>query len=147
MVGTVDYEGNGASGLEYQYQSLLAGRPGTKSLLVSPDGVALPGDTSRDVAARPGVGIELTLDESVQYVAEQALAAEIVAAHSTGGTAIVMDVKTGDILAMADLAAAPPGSAAAPASPPVAGTPSGPSSCRRPTPCRPGSKRPRPTRP
>ena len=74
--------GNGASGLEYQYQSLLAGKAGTKSLLESPDGVALPGGTSQNVAARPGVGLELTLDESVQYVAEQALAAEVVAAHA-----------------------------------------------------------------
>ena len=128
VVGTVNYAGNGASGLEYQYQSLLAGRPGTKSLLVSPDGVALPGDTSRNVAARPGVGIELTLDESVQYVAEQALASEIVAAHATGGTAIVMDVKTGDVLATADLTATPPGSASpAAAAATAAANTSGPS--------------------
>ena len=51
--------------------------------------------------------MELTLDESVQYVAEQALAAEIVASHATAGTAVVMDVKTGDILAMANLHATP----------------------------------------
>ena len=54
----------------------------------------------------PGTGIELTLDESVQYVTEQALAAEIVASHATSGTAVIMDVKTGDILAMANLDAA-----------------------------------------
>ena len=58
--------------------------------------------------AIPGTGVELTLDESVQYVAEQALAAEIVASHATGGTAVVMDVKSGDILAMANLHARPP---------------------------------------
>ncbi len=115
VVGNVDWDGNGASGLEYQYQSLLAGRPGTKNLLESPGGVAIPGGTSRDVAARPGVGLELTLDESVQYVAEQALAAEMVAAHASGGTAIVMDVHTGDVLAMADLSAAPPGAPTRPA--------------------------------
>lgn len=125
VIGTVDYNGNGASGLEYQYQSLLAGRPGTKSLLESPDGVALPGGTSHDVAARPGVGVELTLDESVQYVAEQALGAEVVAAHASSGTAIVMDVKTGDVLAMADLVATPPGTSAASAQP-TTGNSSGP---------------------
>ena len=65
--------------------------------------------------------MELTIDESVQYVAEQALAAEISASHAYSGTAVVMDVKTGDILAMADLQATT-GSAttgAAPASRPV----------------------------
>ena len=102
VVGTVGWNGNGTSGAEYQYQSILAGKPGTTDLMESPDGVALPsGDHS--TAAQPGTGIELTLDESVQYVAEQALAAEIVASHATSGTAVVMDVKSGDILAMANL--------------------------------------------
>jgi len=104
VVGTVKWDGSGASGLEYQYESLLAGRAGSKSLMQTPDGVALPGNSS-SVAARPGTGIELTMDESVQYVAEQALAAEIAASHAFSGTAVVMDVKTGDILAMADLQA------------------------------------------
>ncbi len=104
LVGTVDWEGEGASGLEYQYQSLLAGKAGSKSLLEAPDGVALPGSGST-VAATPGTGLELTIDESIQYVAEQALAAEIAASHAYSGTAVVMDVKTGDILAMANLQA------------------------------------------
>ncbi len=43
VVGTVNWNGDGASGLEYQYQSLLAGRAGTKSLMQAPDGVAIPG--------------------------------------------------------------------------------------------------------
>ena len=64
-------------------------------------------------------GLELTIDESVQYVAEQALAAEIAASHAYSGTAVVMDVKTGDILAMADLQATS-GSATAGAGPPPA---------------------------
>jgi cell division protein FtsI (penicillin-binding protein 3) len=104
VVGTVNWEGEGASGLEYQYQSLLAGKAGSKSLLEAPDGVALPGSGST-VAATPGTGLELTIDESIQYVAEQALAAEVSASHAYGGTAVVMDVKTGDILAMANLQA------------------------------------------
>jgi cell division protein FtsI (penicillin-binding protein 3) len=102
VVGSVNWEGAGGSGLEYQYQSLLSGKAGSKSLLESPDGVTLPG-ASPTVAATPGTGIELTLDESVQYVAEQALAAEISASHAYSGIAVVMDVKTGDILAMANL--------------------------------------------
>ena len=53
-------------------------------------------------------------------MAEQALAAEIAASHAYGGTAVVMDVKTGDILAMADLQATT-GSATTGASPDRAG--------------------------
>ncbi|HEX3982007.1 MAG TPA: hypothetical protein VHW93_12305, partial [Acidimicrobiales bacterium] len=102
VVGTVNWAGAGASGLEYEYQSLLAGKAGRKSLLEAPDGATLPGTGKASVPARPGDGVELTVDESVQYVAEQALAAEISASHAYSGTAVVMDVKTGDILAMAD---------------------------------------------
>jgi cell division protein FtsI (penicillin-binding protein 3) len=104
LLGSVNWDGNGASGLEYQYQSLLAGKAGSKSLLEAPDGVTLPGGTA-SVAAKPGTGVELTIDESIQYVAEQALAAEIAASHAFSGTAVVMDVKTGDVLAQANLQA------------------------------------------
>jgi cell division protein FtsI (penicillin-binding protein 3) len=105
LVGTVGWNGDGTSGIEYQYQSTLAGSPGTTNLMESPDGVTLPSG-NQSTPAKPGTGLELTLDESVQYVAEQALATEIVASHATGGTAVVMDVKTGDVLAMANLQAA-----------------------------------------
>ena len=103
LVGRVGWNGGGTSGFEYQYQSLLAGTAGSENLLEAPDGATLPGSTAKSTPARPGTGLELTVDESVQYVAEQALGAEIAASHATGGTAVVMDVKTGDILAMADL--------------------------------------------
>jgi len=104
VVGTVGWNGAGVSGLEYQYQSLLAGRSGTENLLEAPDGVTLPGG-GHSSSTRPGTGLELTIDESVQYVAEQALATEIAASHAYSGTAVVEDVKTGQILAMADLQA------------------------------------------
>jgi cell division protein FtsI (penicillin-binding protein 3) len=106
VVGTVGADGSGLSGLEYQYQSLLAGKAGTKDLMESPNGVALPGSTgAASTSSVAGTGVELTLDESVQYVAEQALGAEVLASHAVGGTAIVMDVKTGDVIAMANLSA------------------------------------------
>ncbi len=116
VVGSVGYGGSGSSGLEYQYQSTLAGKAGSEDLMQAPDGVALTGTTSSAVASRPGSGLELTLDQSIQYVAEQALGAEIAAAHATGGTAVVMDVKSGDVLAMADLTATRPGTEATPPS-------------------------------
>jgi cell division protein FtsI (penicillin-binding protein 3) len=113
VIGTVQADGKGGSGLEYEYQSLLAGTAGSKDLLTAPDGVSLPGAGSTGKAAHPGTGLELTLDESVQYVAEQALGAEIVASHATSGSAVVMDVKTGDVLAMANLQATPASAAGA----------------------------------
>ncbi len=104
VVGSVGWNGAGTSGLEYQYQQLLAGRAGTENLLEDPTtGVLLPGNGTTSVSAKPGTGLELTIDESVQYVAEQALGAEIAASHAYSGIAVVEDVKTGDIVAMADL--------------------------------------------
>jgi len=104
VVGTVGWDGNGTSGIEYQYQSMLAGKAGSTDSLRSPSGVALP-TAGKYTAATPGTGLELTIDQSVQNVTEQALATEILAAHATGGTAVIMDVKTGDIVAMANLTA------------------------------------------
>lgn len=106
VIGAVDAGGAGDSGLEYEYNSLLAGRPGTEKLQNTPDGVPLPGG---DGGTSPvaGTGIELTLDEQLQYVTEQALGAQVVATHAKGGMAIVMNSHTGDILAMANLAAVP----------------------------------------
>ena len=106
VLGQVGAEGTGLSGLEYQYNNLLGGENGTETIEQSPSGVTLPGGTTQLTSSKPGTGIELTLDEPLQYVAEQALGTEIKASHAKSGTAIVMNTHTGDILAMANLAAA-----------------------------------------
>ncbi len=110
VIGTVGTDETGLSGLEYEYQKTLAGKPGTTNLLEA-DGVTLPGTKATGTKPKPGTGLELTIDQSIQYVAEQALGAEIVAAHAQSGSAVVMDVKTGQILAMANLDGTSSGSA------------------------------------
>ena len=112
VIGVVGADGTGLSGLEYQYQDLLAGKAGTETYLAAPDGVVLSAVHGGGGAPVPGTGLELTIDQSLQYVAERALGAEIVAAHASGGTAIVEDVHTGQILAMANLVATPAGAVA-----------------------------------
>ena len=99
----------GAAGLEYGDNSLLAGTAGKETLMESPTGVALPqsGVTDR-VDSRAGTGLELTLDTSLLYESEQALAQAIESSNSVSGTAIVMDVRTGRILSMANLEATHP---------------------------------------
>ena len=106
VIGVTNAQGSGAAGLEYQYQKLLAGSAGSTTLLQTPFGVSLPQSNAiHTLAAVPGTGIELTLDQPLQYVTEQALAAQITATHSLSGTAIVMDTRTGQILSMANLVA------------------------------------------
>ncbi len=128
LIGTVGAANTGQSGLEYRYNSLLAGRNGTAREQVSPDGVPLPGKTTHSAAALPGTGVELTLDEPLQYVTEQSLGQEILASHAKSGIAIVMNTRTGEILSMANLVAktvqppAPKPAPAAPPAPPAAGS-------------------------
>jgi cell division protein FtsI (penicillin-binding protein 3) len=99
----------GAAGLEYAYNGLLAGTPGKETLVQSPSGVSLPqSDVTSLVSSRAGQGIELTLDTQLQYETEQALAQAVESSQALSGTAIVMDVKTGQILSMANLVSTHP---------------------------------------
>ncbi len=107
LIGTVGAAGGGSSGLEYAYNRLLSGKPGSATVELSPSGVALPGSGGQVDGARQGMGLELTVDQPLQYVTEQSLGAEIAASHATSGIAVVMDVHTGAILSMANLVADP----------------------------------------
>jgi cell division protein FtsI (penicillin-binding protein 3) len=107
VLGLVNAAGKGAAGLEYEDTPVLAGKAGSETLPESPSGVALPGTPVTKTAAVPGTGLELTLDEPLQYTTEQALASEIVTSHASSGVAMVMDSRTGQLLSMASLSANP----------------------------------------
>ncbi len=118
LLGFTNASGQGAAGLEYGYNRLLAGTDGRETIMQSPSGVALPqAPITNRVATTPGTGLELTIDTELQYESEQALARAIESSNAVSGTAVVMDVKTGQILSMANLAATHPGSSPAPADP------------------------------
>ncbi len=124
VVGFTNASGHGAAGLEYGDNQLLAGTDGKETIMESPAGVALPqSPVANQVATAPGTGIELTLDTQLQYESEQALAKAIESSDAVSGTAVVMDVKTGQILSMANLVATHPNASAATvgATPPAAG--------------------------
>jgi cell division protein FtsI/penicillin-binding protein 2 len=105
VLGGTNAAGAGSAGLEYQYQKLLAGNTGITREFVSASGVSLPSSFSTVIRkAQPGVGLELTLDTSLQFVAERDLARQLAATDAVSGVAVVMDVKTGEILADASLA-------------------------------------------
>jgi cell division protein FtsI (penicillin-binding protein 3) len=107
VIGTVGADGEGQSGLEYQYDSLLSGRSGTLTDEEAPSGIVLPNAPTTGSSGEAGDGIELTLDESLQYVAERSLSSALVSSHALSGTVIVMNVHNGDILAMANLVSNP----------------------------------------
>jgi cell division protein FtsI (penicillin-binding protein 3) len=104
VLGGTNAAGAGSAGLEYEYQKLLAGQTGVTREFVSSSGVSLPSSLSSIVRkAKPGVGLELTLDTSLQFVTERDLARQLAATGGLTGVAVVMDVKTGEILADASL--------------------------------------------
>ena len=104
VIGTLDWQNNGNGGLEYAYNTLLAGKAGQTRVLQSPNGMELPQASPVEVVkAVPGQGIELTLDVPLQFQAERALGEELLKSNAISGTAIVMDTRTGDILAQANL--------------------------------------------
>ena len=107
LLGEVGTEGVGLSGLEAQYNVLLGGESGTETLERTPSGVTLPGSVHQLSPSVAGTGIELTLDEPLQYVTEQALGTEVLSSHAKSGIAIVMNTHTGDILAMANMVGNP----------------------------------------
>ena len=104
LIGRTNAAGAGSTGLEYQFQSSLAGLTGVTREFVSSSGVALPNTYSSVIKpAQPGVGLELTIDAPLQFVTERALATQLRATDGVTGVALVMDVKTGQILADASL--------------------------------------------
>ncbi|MHB8294943.1 MAG: peptidoglycan D,D-transpeptidase FtsI family protein [Acidimicrobiales bacterium] len=111
VLGIVGTEGTGLTGLQYQYNKLLAGSPGSVTEEVDPGGGVIPGTRYNKAPAVNGTTLVLTLDRSLQYELEKVLSREITAAHASGGTAVVLDARTGGVLAMASLVAATPGGA------------------------------------
>jgi cell division protein FtsI (penicillin-binding protein 3) len=101
VLGFVGLDNEGLSGLEQALDGTLAGRPGELTVERDPTGTDLPGTERTVHAARRGVDLVLTIDRSIQYEAERALVEQVEAVDAKGGMAVVMDVHTGDILAMA----------------------------------------------
>ncbi len=108
VIGFTNAAGKGAAGIEYADNRLLSGTASEKTLIESPSGVALPASGVGRASTRAGVGLELTLDTQLQYESEQALAQAIESSQALSGTAVVMDVKTGQILSMANLVSTHP---------------------------------------
>lgn len=95
VLGYVDFEGSGGAGVEGYYQRELAGEAATAVINISPL------TEQNSVIAREGSDIVLTIDRSVQYLAEQHLARALAEYRAVSGSIIVMDPRTGAIIAMA----------------------------------------------
>ena len=107
VLGRVGTDNKGLSGVELQFEKILAGRAGSKTVEQTPDGQELYGGLRELTAPVRGDDLVLTIDRSLQFETERALANMITSASARGGVAVVMDTKSGEILALANLSANP----------------------------------------
>ncbi len=101
VVGTVHSDGSGAAGIEAQFNSLLAGRDGTMTYSVDNTGNVNPSSKTSTHPARNGATVRLTLDQSLQYVAQRYLDKAVPESRAKDAEMAVLDVHTGQVLALA----------------------------------------------
>lgn len=100
--GSVKSETDGSSGLELQLNKALKGRDGTRILQRTATGIRYPAPDARQQEAIKGNTVQLTLDGDIQSIVEDELAKAVGNFNADAAACIVMDVRTGEILAMAN---------------------------------------------
>ncbi len=100
LVGFVRQDGIGATGIESSMNSIISGTNGRYSYARGL-GAEIPGSQNEIIAAKKGTSVRLTIDRDVQWVAANAIQEAVSKSRAVSGTVIVMDPKTGHILAHA----------------------------------------------
>ena len=100
VVGFVNAEGVGAAGIEHSMDRFLRGTPGLRVIVQDGRRREIRDSRRVDIQPEPGATVTLTLDVNLQTFAEEALDEAVRQHNALGGWAIVMDVRTGEILAM-----------------------------------------------
>ncbi len=108
VIGFINRAGTGAAGLEYSMNSTLAGINGEYTY-ANAGGTIIPGTQKITTEAVKGNTVRLTIDRDVQWVAQEAIRTAVKASKALSGTVIVMDPKTGHILAHASYPSFTPG--------------------------------------
>lgn len=101
LIGFTNIEGQGQDGMELALQSRLAGHPGVRKVVKDRLGNVIE-DVSGGVPPVDGQDTRLSIDSKIQYLTYQALKKSVVDNKAKTGSAVVLDAKTGEILAMAN---------------------------------------------
>lgn len=94
--------GIGQYGIEAAADQTLAGTPGRLINALNPDGQPIANAPASVIPAIPGADLTLTIDANLQAIAESGLRSAVAQTGATGGTVIIEDPQTGEILAMAN---------------------------------------------
>ncbi|NLW22099.1 MAG: PASTA domain-containing protein [Tissierellia bacterium] len=103
ILGFTDIDGYGLYGIEKTYDRYLSGTPGRWVKTEDARGRQMPYDGERVYDAEDGLNVVLTIDEVIQHFAEKAAMESLITTKAKNVSIIVMDPKTGDILAMTTL--------------------------------------------
>jgi len=102
LVGMTDLDDRGQEGMELAYDAWLTGESGAKEVLKD-----LRGRTVKEVrlikSARPGQNLTLSIDLRLQYLAHRELKKAVEAANAKAGSIVILDVLTGEVLAISNL--------------------------------------------
>lgn len=101
VVGFMGPDGGG-SGLEQTLNDKLTGKDGSRTYQMGKDGIVIPGAPTTVVPAANGQNVKLTLNADLQYYAQQAISNQVKAQRAEWGNIVVVQVKTGNIIAMAE---------------------------------------------
>lgn len=103
LIGFTGDDHHGLEGLEARYDELLHGTDGKRVFEVGKGtlGAAIPGGYEQFTAAKPGNSLQLTIDRDVQYEVQRILDAEAEKKKATVAGAVVLDARTGEVLAQA----------------------------------------------
>ncbi|MDR3411299.1 MAG: penicillin-binding protein 2 [Formivibrio sp.] len=101
IVGFTDIDGKGQEGFELTREAMLAGKPGSRNVIRDRRGYIVE-DISTVVPPRDGARLELSIDRRIQYLAYRELTNAVEANHAVGGGIVVLDARTGEVLALAN---------------------------------------------
>lgn len=101
LIGMVGTDGNGLDGLERSFEDELSGEVITREGVRDARGKKLLPNGVEDPQSRQGASLTLTIDRQLQYVAEKALDQAVADAQATAGMVVMLDPKTGELLALA----------------------------------------------
>lgn len=102
VIGFAGIDSQGLDGLELSYDKYLRGKPGKIEIERDAAGRYIPDGVQEFVIPQDGFDIYLTIDEVIQYIAERELDQAMNEFEISGGTVIIMDPRTGSILALAN---------------------------------------------
>ena len=102
VVGGIDWDGHGLLGLEDAMDSVLAGTDGSVTYDRGSDGVVIPGSYRNRHQAVDGATVQLTLDDDIQFYVQQQVQLAKDASGARNASAVVLDAKTGEVLAMSN---------------------------------------------